>query len=124
MKTQLGTHLIDVLISYFLLSIALLGLDSMLIKATKETSSLFHLHVAIQQIMQIHDQLQMTNEPLKHISEWNKQNQQILPNGHGELDNKNKLFITWQQGRKETCLNNIATISCLMLDTSNTKKTN
>jgi len=117
MKPHLGIHLIDVLISLFLLSIALIGIDAMLLNVSKDAQSLYYLHVGMQQLLQLHEQEMTKNHSEQALQEWNQQNQKVLPNGHGTFKSTtNQLTLNWNQGTNKTCDGNTTRIHCLTLD--------
>ena len=118
MLSQFGIHLIEVLVSLFLLSIALFGIDAMLVSTSKEVTALYHLHVAMQQLMQIQERIATEGYVATHLSSWNQQNQTVLPHGVGQYD-AGKLSVSWNKGNDVACKESISTIHCLRLEVAN-----
>lgn len=111
----------DVLVSMFLCSIALIGIDAMLIQTSKDTESLYFLRVGMQQILQLHEQLLVRSDAHDLLIQWNQQNQRVLPNGQGELiyhQHKATLKVSWKQRKLQECDNHHLDIHCLMLEIS------
>lgn len=119
MKCYLGMHLVDVLISLFLLSLILIGIDAMLIQTSKETKSLYYLQVGMQQLLQMHEQLLLHESDSERVNQWNQQNQLLLPNAHGEIKQQNRiteLQLVWQSGMKQQCKSNNVDMQCLAIE--------
>lgn len=118
MLLQSGVHLIEVLISLFLLSIALFGVDAMLIHTTKEVTVLYHVHVAMQQLMHMQERIVTERNVDLYLPAWNQQNKTVLPKGLGNYQIQNKfakLNLHWNQRMDGICTENSAIIHCLTL---------
>lgn len=100
---NLGVSLLEVLISLFILSFILLGLDAMEITALRDCRVAYYFTIATQQIQNIHERLYALKDKQsfsEQIDVWNKQNQELLPNGRGEVTGKYPAFtatIFWGQ---------------------------
>lgn len=77
----------EVLVSFFILSCVLLGMNAMQIIAIRKTQTAYYATVAIQQMDVIWQKLQLLkNSNIEAtIDAWNDQNQQALPNGRGTI---------------------------------------
>jgi hypothetical protein len=84
----LGFSLLEVLISLFILSFALLGFEAMELHAFHETHSAFLFNIAMHQMANMSERLRVSDseEALDDlIEEWNQQNQMLLPKGYGRV---------------------------------------
>lgn len=118
MRKQVGSHLLDVLIGLFLLSLALIGLDAMLIQTTQQTTSLYYLHVGMQQMQQLHERM-LSGSHENHLALWNEQNRTLLPDGKGTLqqsDHVSAFTLFWQQRKQISCKEENVSMRCLALD--------
>ncbi len=101
-----GITLIEILISFTILSLMLLGLDAMQITSLHSAKSAYYYSVAEQQLHIMARQLQVIDDNDKQtaLAKWNAQNQIVLPNGRGMISGyapHYRLSIHW--GQKE-CL--------------------
>ncbi len=83
-----GFTLLEVLISLFLLTFILLGFDEMEIYSLRQTRATYYFHLATQQLNSMIERLQtvgMYSSVTEQIEIWNMQNQQLLPEGQGEV---------------------------------------
>ena len=116
-----GFTLLEVLISLFILSILLLGLDAMQLAALREAESAYYLSVATQQLNNMLERLQITkNDSLSdQQQQWNQQNQMVLPNGRGVISGEYphiKLAIYWGDESAGACeKDKIGQSGCLQL---------
>ena len=124
MKNYIGFTLIEVLMSLFILSCALLELDMMLLTAKKAAKGSFYLNIAEQQIENMKERIYIykNNDLHEKIIEWNQENKKILPNGHGIIqkqDHRYRLSLFW--GEKDgSCQQNQSGLSgCLSLTINN-----
>ncbi|VVC76094.1 hypothetical protein AQUSIP_13990 [Aquicella siphonis] len=87
METHTGTSLIEVMISLFILSVMLLGVEAVQIISLKKSLNAYYLAVAVRQLDVMHERLRRANEvDLKDwLIAWNTQNQASLPEGKGEI---------------------------------------
>lgn len=116
---QQGFNLIEILISLFIISLALLGLDAISIHTLRDTKTTYYFNAAIQQLNNLIEQLNITSQDeLQNIlNNWNKQNQEILPHGHGAIIN-NRAIIYWGNYPQTNCeKNTIGTSGCLSIKT-------
>lgn len=95
-----GTSLIEVLISLFLISLLLLGLDAVQLFSLRQSKINYYYAIALQQIQNLHEELTVTNRP--DLDFWNLQNQQVLPQGRGELS-AYAISIFWGNRDEKTC---------------------
>lgn len=81
-----GFSLIEVLISLLILSLILLGFDAMEIDALRENRNAYYFSVAENQLNSIAQRIQAHPQDItKQLMIWNQQNQQILPQGKGNV---------------------------------------
>lgn len=82
-----GLTLLEVLISLFIFSLLLFGLDAMQVHTLRHAKASFYASVAMQQIENMIEHLKVAKgAPLEELEKkWNEQNQRILPNGRGVL---------------------------------------
>ncbi len=91
-----GFTLIEVLISLMLLSLMLLGFDAMEIHSLRTLRASYYFHVATQQLTVMAERLQALGahaglEEQKIL--WNRQNQQLLPEGIGTVTGSYPLYV-------------------------------
>jgi Tfp pilus assembly protein PilV len=109
MHHQFGVSLIEVLISFLLLSILLLGIDATHITALQKTKANYYFSVATQQMNIITNQLISKH----NLDAWNQKNEIVLPQGKGIISD-NKIIILWGGMSEENCKSNkIGTQGCL-----------
>ena len=87
MKQSSGFSLIEILISFLLLSMILLGLDAIQIYTLRKAHSVYFLSLATIQLNNLSERLQASNgRDLNSLwVSWNKENQAILPQGTGMI---------------------------------------
>ncbi len=107
MLKNTGFTLIEVVISLLLFSLVLLGFNAMQWQAVRETQSAYHFTVAASQLHAMTERLRALDKWSgleQQIQKWNLQNQQVLPQGKGEVSGHYPAYtikITW--GKSE-CL--------------------
>lgn len=81
-----GFSLIEVLISLLILSVILLGFDTMQVKALRENENAYLFTVAENQLNSMAERL-YANGVLSGavIARWNEQNKLLLPHGKGSI---------------------------------------
>lgn len=109
MYQQLGSSLLEVLISFTLLAIMLLGFDAMQISSLREMKSAYYFSVATQQLNNMTEQLKILKNHFDGttIIRWNQQNAKLLPQGRGKVTGSYPNFvlsIAW--GKKSACHEN------------------
>jgi len=85
-KNNFGFTFIEVLISLLILSIVLLGLDFMHLRAMRDAESAWFISTATLQLDNLSERLFSLTTPddlNKEITAWNLDNQISLPNGRG-----------------------------------------
>jgi len=102
MHSSTGSTFIEILISLLLISILLFGVDAMQILSLRLTKIHYYYAVAEQQMNNMIQRLSVDHTP--DIATWNKQNQMVLPEGRGEINNKLKLV--WGNMNAEKCESN------------------
>lgn len=121
-------NLIELLISLSILSFMLLGVSSMQIVALQKTKSVYYFNTAINQVDVLNERLKNLKN-LQYIENininkilisWNKQNQEVLPNGKGVLSGHAPFYIItifWGKHKTEAkCLENkIGLSGCYVL---------
>lgn len=93
-----GFSLIEVLTSMFILSLAVLGMDAMLLTALREAKSAYYFRAALQQIQNIAVLSTMTDDIAVQKTIWNLQNKDVLPHGRGIIEqtySDTNLNIMW-----------------------------
>ena len=103
-----GLSLIELLVSMLILSILLLSIDAMQLRVMHEVQSSYYFGVAAQQINNMIEHLHSSNEanPQSQINIWNQQNQQLLPQGSGEVRGSYPWFdirIYWGKRNSDAC---------------------
>ena len=125
MQKQLGINLIELLISLFILSIMLLGLDALQITALREAVSTYYFNVATEQLNVMAERLHTfkDNNLDEQLMIWNEQNRNVLPKGRGEMSGQYPdiaLTIFWGMKSQKTChKNTIGQSGCLRLSVLN-----
>lgn len=104
MANCLGISLIEILISFLMLSIMLLGLDAMQLQILQKATSVYYYSVANQQLHNMAERLfAQETHPLEM---WNKQNSQVLPQGIGYLMKHHSdvlIRIAWGKQKNQPC---------------------
>lgn len=85
-NVNLGFTLIEILISLFLLSLILFGFNSFELYSLREARNSYYYSVAENQLNNMVERLQHPTHLNQKIEIWNKQNRQLLPHGHGQVD--------------------------------------
>lgn len=112
LKKFQGFTLIEILVSLFILSLFLLGLDAMQITALREARAAYFFSVASQQLNVMAERLAVLPDQSnleEEIARWNKQNQAVLPLGRGQPighDSHSVLQITWGKRDITECKHN------------------
>lgn len=83
MKNTQGTSLLEVLVSLFLISLFLLGLDAVQIKALDANIAAYYATVAEQQLINMRERMKVEKNLHQQIIIWNKENVDLLPHGKG-----------------------------------------
>lgn len=97
-----GFSLIEVLISLLILSVGLLGIAAMEIKALQNTQNSYWRSVATVQIAAMLERLRVNHSSaarIKECDEWNLQNQRLLPQTKGSCICNSKecqIILTWK----------------------------
>jgi Tfp pilus assembly protein PilV len=118
---QTGLSLIEILVSFIIVSIMLLGLDAMQITALRAAKSAYYFAVATQQLNGMAERLLATEGAAlnQSLEKWNKQNQAVLPQGMGTVTNINATYtlkLYWGSPRLSVCDKNIiGSIGCLQM---------
>jgi len=124
MSQQFGWSFIEMIISLFLLSLALLGLDAMTLTALREAKTAYYYSVATQQILNMNERLSRIKSfpSADEIQSWNDENQEMLPNGKGTVERQFShinITILWGEMSKAICdINKIGRSGCLHLTIS------
>lgn len=116
-----GIYLLEVLISYFILSVILLGLDAVLIFSLQHSKATYYASIANRQLNNLAEFMIAA----KHTSltepfiKWNQQNHDVLPQGRGNVNNISSpkiISIFWGKTDQEQCkANQIGQSGCLHL---------
>lgn len=101
MKNTQGTSLIEVLVSLFLISIFLLGLDAVQIKSLDANLTAYYAAVAEQQLINMSERVKIGKNTYEQLIIWNKENADLLPYGKGSvIDNCPVRIINIVWGKK------------------------
>lgn len=113
MNTHSGSSLLEIVISFFIFSLLLLGLDAMQITALREAKSTYYFNVANRQIQGMAERLRVVEEGdwQETFNKWNQQNQEVLPQGRGEVQGRYPSYtisLIWKTKKGQS--------ECLSLD--------
>ncbi|OGT37500.1 MAG: hypothetical protein A3F11_02465 [Gammaproteobacteria bacterium RIFCSPHIGHO2_12_FULL_37_14] len=121
MPISSGFSLIEILISFFILSLVLLGLDAVTITALREAKTAYFFSVATQQLNNLVERLTLIkNDKVTDVlANWNVENQQALPHGRGTIITHYPIYqlnIFWGDNKSMICnKNTIGNSGCLKL---------
>ena len=121
MHISLGFSFIEIVVSLFLLSLALLGLDAMCITALHERETAYYFSSATQQINNMVERLLIahSDDVSEQLRIWNTQNLQTLPKGYGTVamhTGDYQVSIMWGEQGSESCRRNkIGKSGCLQV---------
>lgn len=120
----MSANFIEIIISLCLISIMLLGLDAVQLTSLREAKIAHFYAIAQRQINNMAEYLTQNKKANNEmISEWNKQNASVLPNGIGVVNEYGKNYqinIFWGDRDRNDCLHNTIGISgCLQLSVNN-----
>lgn len=99
--TQLGSSLIEVLISLFLISIMLISLDAIQLSSLKETQNTYYFSVANERIHALREIIS-ANAVETLMSQWDLENKNMLPNGRGMLTD-DMIIVFWGKNNLNNC---------------------
>lgn len=87
MQNHSGTTFLEILISLFILSSILLGLDALQLTAWQKTKAEYYLSIASEQLISMSERIYASseNEIDTQFHRWNQQNQFLLPHGTGSI---------------------------------------
>ena len=114
-----GFTLLEVLISLFLLSLLLLGLDAMQLTALHQAKSAYYFSVASEQLHSMRERLQVIKGENVEVWQqaWNEQNRVLLPHGVGKIQGTAPEFVLsifWGNKTSDVCdRNKIGQSGCL-----------
>jgi prepilin-type N-terminal cleavage/methylation domain-containing protein len=106
MTPATGFTLIEVLLSLFILSLCLLGLDAMQLSALHAAKNAYDFSVAAAQISNMHERMLALNNQsfTQELEKWNQQNHSVLLKGQGWIKGHYPhyhIILSWQeQGKK------------------------
>jgi len=107
MRKFSGVSLIEVLISFLILSAMLLGLDALQVTALRETKNAYYFSVAAQQLNNMVERFATFGDKQldEQLAGWNQQNQAVLPQGRGRLEwgPHTVLTIYWGRADQQRC---------------------
>lgn len=103
-----GSSFIEILVSLFIISVMLLGLDSLQLVILQHMKSANYSITAIEQLVSMKERISSVsdNEIENQYMLWNRQNKQLLPSGRGLLTGQNpeyKLSIFWGNNNENEC---------------------
>lgn len=114
-----GFTLLEVLISLMLFSLLLLGFEEMQIVTLQDTRAANYFYLASQQLHVITERLYLLssdNGLTEQISQWNKQNKDVLPAGKGVVLGhypNYKIIIYWGNFNKKCDMIDLGQTGCL-----------
>ncbi|MDX1900840.1 MAG: prepilin-type N-terminal cleavage/methylation domain-containing protein [Gammaproteobacteria bacterium] len=117
-----GFTFLEILVSLFLLSIALFGLDVIHLRTLRDTQSAWYFSLATLQLNNLSEQLHAMHsesELAAIIQEWNMQNQNVLPKGRGSVVKNSATYqvtIAWGNDSAPCTHNHIDISGCLRED--------
>lgn len=107
MHKYTGTSLIEILISLMLMAVILLGIDAMQVVSLQQCKANYYFAVAEQQINVMNERIALlkNDEPDEFALIWNKQNQEVLPQGRGIVKSHpdSGLSIYWGNVNEQNC---------------------
>lgn len=104
MSHQSGNSLIEILISFLLLSTLLFGTSMLQWQGLYAAKQAFYVSVAMQQLQQLVNHMPMLTDEL--IGRWSKENNQFLPAAKSEVSGyypNYKASICWQRNLQQYC---------------------
>lgn len=115
-----GFSFIEVLVSLFIFSFVILGLDAVQVMALRKAKSAYYFSVATQQLQVIIGKLSITSDLQTALHHWNEQNQIVLPQGSGKILGNYPSYqiqIYWGDTKLKNCPKNIVGLSgCLKIN--------
>jgi Tfp pilus assembly protein PilV len=94
----LGFSFIEVLVSFFISSIAVLGILKGSIEILHAEKHAYYTHQAINQIENISERFRANTSDTfreREFSIWNQQNSELLPEGYGQYQCHDHICIFW-----------------------------
>ena len=117
-----GFTLLEILISLFIFSLALLGLDAMQLTTLRQAKTTYYLSVTSVQLNAMAERLAATKgqQLLESQQHWNEHNKEVLPNGRGTIRGEYphvNLSLFWGAAREDACVKDkLGQAGCLHLD--------
>ena len=113
-----GFTLIEVLISLFLLSFMLLGLNTLFLSGMRQTYADYYFSIASHQLIGMIERLHALRDAEgieEQINHWNAQNKQLLPQGVGVVSGIFPSYtVTIYWGKKPFNCDSVHFDNCLM----------
>lgn len=105
-------NFIEIIVSLFIFSFLLLGIDALQINSLHKTEGIYYFSTAVEQIDAMVERLESTRgiDQREQIEYWNKQNQKLLPQGRGEVTGSYPnyfLNLYWGSSSKQECIQNV-----------------
>jgi prepilin-type N-terminal cleavage/methylation domain-containing protein len=101
-KKQFGFSLIEVMIAMCLLAIVLLGMAELQLESVRSSQQALMKSEAVLQLNEMAAFLQQNRSQASFfLREWNEENQQLLPDGEGSIQNfanQCLIFLQWKSG--------------------------
>lgn len=120
-KQLLGSILIELLISFLLISIVLAGSFKFQLSIIKQAKSNYFYWIATQQIQSISERIQSCQscDITQILKRWNNENKEVLPKGKGNITGTFPNYIielAWSGGSFESCQSGaLREIKCIVL---------
>lgn len=114
-----GFSLLEVLMSFMLLSLALLGLDAMEMAALRDSRGIFYFNEATQQLQNLSERLRVlgvVSGLSEQIALWNQENQNLLPQANGIVSGVYPVYhvtISWGEQKTNCRKNTIGVSGCI-----------
>jgi hypothetical protein len=105
---QMQLSLLEVLISFCLLSLVMLGMNAMQLSSLHQLQASLYVAAASEQLASLDNYLQSTHgtNPSEFIDEWKSQIAEMLPSGAGELHGEFPSYVIsifWGGTNANTC---------------------
>lgn len=109
MQKPTGTTFIEVLISLFIISFILLGMVALQLVSLQKSKSAYYFSVAAEQMISMKERIYSMSEPEidNQFLIWNKQNQDLLPQGRGVISGRFPTYlisIFWGNTNETECI--------------------
>lgn len=113
-------NLIEVLVSLFLLSLILLGMDGLGLYAMQENRNIWLFNLAVNQFINMSEIIKASgNLSTEQLERWNQENRMVLPHGRGEVTGEFPDYVItvyWGEGSEACNKTQLGGAGCLRED--------